>query len=60
MEPANHDDGVKRVMARLIEGIAARAAAFDIPVPELEADLKRAGGRINYATGRIEPLRTVR
>jgi hypothetical protein len=60
MEPANHDDGVKRIMAGLIEGIVARAAAFDMPVPELEEDLKRAGGRINYETGKIEPLKAVR
>ena len=60
MEPANHDDGVKRIMASLIEGIVARAAAFDMPVPELEEELKRAGGRINYETGKIEPLKTVK
>jgi hypothetical protein len=31
-----------------------------MPVPELEEDLKRAGGRINYETGKIEPLKAVR
>jgi hypothetical protein len=60
MEHTSYDDGVKKIMSGLIEGIVARAAAFDMPVPELEEDLKRAGGRINYQTGKIEPSRTVR
>jgi hypothetical protein len=56
MEDTSYGDGVKKIMSGLIEGIVARAAAFDMPVPELEEDLKRAGGRINRSTGRIEPI----
>jgi len=38
-----------------MEGAIARCAAYGIRMPELEGDLKKVGGRINYETGKVEP-----
>jgi len=55
--PQNSErERVKQIMSGLIEGVIARAAAYDMRQPELEADLRKVGGRINYNTGRVEPL----
>jgi len=50
------DQGVKEIMARLIEGVIERASALGYRAPELERDLEKVGGRINYETGKVEPL----
>jgi len=52
----SHEERVKKIMSGLIEGAIARAAAYGMREPELEEDLKKVGGRINYETGKVEPL----
>lgn len=49
--------GIKRIMALLIEYMIERANMFGLRHPELDEDLRKAGGRINYETGKIEPLK---
>jgi hypothetical protein len=46
---------VKEIMSALIEGAIARHAAYGLRLPEIEDDLKKAGGKVNYETGRVEP-----
>jgi len=46
---------VKEIMSGLMEGAIARCSAYGMRLPEIEDDLKRVGGRINYDTGRVEP-----
>jgi hypothetical protein len=50
------DAQVKNIMAALIESAIERASIFGYREPELEKDLSIIGGRINYETGKIEPL----
>lgn len=52
----SHQEKVKKIMSGLIEGVIARAAAYGMREPELEEDLKKVGGKINYETGKVEPL----
>jgi hypothetical protein len=57
MEISNDEDArVEEIIAHLIRIGVERAATFGFPEPQLEEDLKKAGGKINYSTGKIEPL----
>ncbi len=53
---SDEDERVKKVLADLVKGIVDRAHVYGLPMPEIEADLKKVGGRINYDTGKIEPI----
>ena len=53
---SSHRERVKEIMAGLVEGAIARCAAHGIPMPEIEDDLKKVGGKINYETGKVESL----
>lgn len=50
---------VNRILADLIKAAAERASIFGYREPALEADLKKVGGRINYETGKIEPIEKI-
>jgi hypothetical protein len=56
---AEHDEEaeVNKMMGRLIQAAVERARVFGTRCPELEADLEKVGGRINYETGMIEPIK---
>jgi hypothetical protein len=47
---------VNKMMGRLIQTAVERARVFGTRCPELEADLEKVGGRINYETATIEPI----
>ena len=49
-------EGVKRVLAAMIQHCVDMDHAFNMHDPELEKDLAKIGARINYETGKIEPL----
>ena len=51
-----HRERVKQIMSGLMEGAIARCAAYGLPLTEIEGDLKNVGGKINYETGRVEPI----
>lgn len=48
---------VIKTMGRLIQTAIERARVFGTRCPELEADLEKVGGRINYETATIEPIK---
>lgn len=50
------DERVKKIMADLFDGILDRVRNYGMRAPELEKELEKVGGRINYETGTIEPL----
>jgi len=50
------DDRVKTLIAQYIEIAIARARDYGTRSPEFDKDLEKLGGRINYETGKIEPL----
>jgi hypothetical protein len=52
----SHRERVKQIMSNMIEVAIARAAAYEMREPELEEDLRKVGGKINYETGRVEPI----
>ncbi len=57
-ETVSDDDArVKKIMADLIEVAIERASIFGYREPQLEKDLRKVGGQINYATGKVEPLK---
>jgi hypothetical protein len=47
---------VKEIMSALMEGAIARCSAYGMRLPEIEADLEKVGGKINYEIGQVEPL----
>jgi hypothetical protein len=49
---------VKQIMGALMEGAIRRCAAFGIRLPEVEVDLEKVGGKVNYKTGSVEPLKS--
>jgi hypothetical protein len=53
VEPDEQAD-VDKMLIRLLKVAAARAAAFRTRCPELDPDLERVGGRLNYETGKFE------
>jgi len=58
-EPApenNQREQVKQIMSDLMEGAIARCAAYGMRLPEIEGDLKKVGGKIDYETGKVKPL----
>jgi len=52
----SHRERVKQIMSNMIEVAIARAAAYEMREPELEEYLRKVGGKINYETGRVEPI----
>jgi hypothetical protein len=54
--PNSDDHRVKKIMGDLIESSIERAKIFGYREFELEQDLIKVGGKINYTTGKIEPL----
>ena len=48
--------GVKRYLGLMIEHAIEVASMYGRRCPELDADLEKLGGRINYETGKIEPV----
>jgi hypothetical protein len=48
---------VTKMMGRLLQTAVERARVFGTRCPELEADLEKVGGRINYETAMIEPIK---
>src|SRR6266852_715520 len=53
----DEDAGVKKIMANFINITIERGKIYGCPMPELEEELKEVSGRINYETGKIEPLK---
>ncbi len=49
--------GVKRYLGLMMEHAIEVNSLFGRRCPELDADLEKVGGRINYETGKIEPLK---
>jgi len=52
----SEDERVKKIMADLTESVLERARYYGMRVPELEKELEKVGGKINYETGKIESL----
>jgi len=52
----SEDERVKKIIAQLVESVVERAANYGMRDPELEKDLEKVGGKINYETAKIEPL----
>jgi hypothetical protein len=48
---------LKRITGLFLENMIERAAFYRYREPILEEDLRKAGGRANYETGKIEPLK---
>lgn len=53
---SDDDVQVRRIMTTLIEEAIQRVSLYGLRAPELDEDLEKVGGRINYETGKIEPL----
>jgi hypothetical protein len=53
VEPDEQAD-VDKMLVRLLKTAAERAATFRTRCPEMDADLEKVGGRINYETGTFE------
>jgi hypothetical protein len=47
---------VEKIISDLIKISAERAATFGFREPQLEEDLRKVGGQIDYSTGKIKPL----
>ena len=47
---------VKKIYADLTEMAVEAGLVYGVPLPQLEADLKKVGGRLNYERGKLEPI----
>lgn len=47
---------VRKIIGGLTEMAIECALAYGVPLPRLEADLKKVGGRLNYGARKLEPI----
>jgi hypothetical protein len=57
LEPEEEEAQVRKWMMYLVEATIERAHIYGMQLPEFDALLKRISCRINYTTGKIEPIK---